>query len=300
MLAQSAAHLGCASVVLERGRDIPAASVSMLTIVGDGNDPRALAQLARQVDTVTLENEFVDADSLIALEQSGVPLWPASSTVRVIQDKLRRREALSAANLPVPRFAAAPDKASVATLGASLACLKATLHFPVDWFLLRDAARTLMKATVLIRREGLKQRMPQKPLRFLSDMNKLAMAMSANARRSDAKKKRKRTLRQMKALEKKIAGQAKAHRNLLAAHWAEAELSEQQAQLIIARIDNILTQLPPRSRRRTNASSGSARWPTRTRSSASTKRTWRCSSGARPEPTSSLAINYGSARRRRA
>ncbi len=120
MLAQSAAQLGCACVVLERGRDIPAASVSSQTIVGDGNDPRALAQLGWQVDTVTLENEFVDADSLIALEQSGVPLWPASSTVRLIQDKLRQREALSAANLPVPRFAAAPDKASVATLGASL------------------------------------------------------------------------------------------------------------------------------------------------------------------------------------
>lgn len=120
MLAQGAAQLGCASVVLERGCDIPAASVSMQTIVGDGNDPRALAQLGWQVDAVTLENEFVDADSLVALEQSGVPLWPASSTVRVIQDKLRQREALAAANLPVPHFAAAPDKASVATLGASL------------------------------------------------------------------------------------------------------------------------------------------------------------------------------------
>ena len=30
-------------------------------------------------------------------------------------------------------------------------CLKANIHFPVDWVLLRDIARTLMKATVLIR-----------------------------------------------------------------------------------------------------------------------------------------------------
>ncbi|MGH7959339.1 MAG: hypothetical protein ACREH8_20345 [Opitutaceae bacterium] len=123
-------------------------------------------------------------------------------------------------------------------------CLKATLHFPVDWVLLRDAARTLMKATVLIRREDLKQRMPQEPLRFLSDMNKLAMAMSANRRRPDAKQQRKRTLRQRKALEKKIARHARAHRERLAAHWAETELSEQQAQAIIARIDHILVQLP--------------------------------------------------------
>ena len=32
-------------------------------------------------------------------------------------------------------------------------CVKLNIHFPVDWVLLRDAARTLMKATTLIRNE---------------------------------------------------------------------------------------------------------------------------------------------------
>ena len=123
-------------------------------------------------------------------------------------------------------------------------CLKANIHFPVDWVLLRDGTRTLMKATVLIRREGLKQRMPQEPLQFLSAMNKLALAMSANARRPDAKKQRKRTLRLMKALERKSMRHAAAHRDLLAQHWAETELSEKQTPVILARIDNVLTQLP--------------------------------------------------------
>lgn len=123
-------------------------------------------------------------------------------------------------------------------------CLKANIHFPVDWVLLRDAARTLMKATTLIRRAGLKQRMPQEPLGFLSDMNKLTMAMSAGSRRPDAKKRRKRTLRQMKALENKIARHARAHRERLAQHWTQTELSEKQAQVILRRIDNVLTQLP--------------------------------------------------------
>ena len=35
-------------------------------------------------------------------------------------------------------------------------CLKANIHFPVDWVLLRDGVRTLMKATLLIRNAGLK------------------------------------------------------------------------------------------------------------------------------------------------
>jgi len=38
-------------------------------------------------------------------------------------------------------------------------CLKANIHFPVDWVLLRDGVRTLMKATELIRKAGLKGRM---------------------------------------------------------------------------------------------------------------------------------------------
>lgn len=123
-------------------------------------------------------------------------------------------------------------------------CLKANIHFPVDWVLLRDVARTLMKATVIIRREGLKQRMPQEPLSFLSAMNKLGMAMSAQRGRADSKKQRKRVLRQMKALEKKIARHAQSHRDLLAVHWQETELSEKRAQVIIARIDGVMAQLP--------------------------------------------------------
>ena len=40
--------------------------------------------------------------------------------------------------------------------------VKANIHFPVDWVLLVDAVRTLMKATTLIRREGLKIRMGER------------------------------------------------------------------------------------------------------------------------------------------
>ncbi len=123
-------------------------------------------------------------------------------------------------------------------------CLKANIHFPVDWVLLRDATRTLVKATVLIRRAGLKQRMPQEPLQFLSAMNKLAMATSAQRSQPESKKRRKAILRQMKALQKKVTGHAKSHRDLLATHWAETELTEKQAQVMLQRIDNVLAQLP--------------------------------------------------------
>jgi len=83
------------------------------TIIGDWDNPDSLLKLGALADVITLENEFVDADSLAALEQSGHSLWPTSSTVRVVQDKLFQKRALADAGLPVPQFGPAPDKASV-------------------------------------------------------------------------------------------------------------------------------------------------------------------------------------------
>ena len=169
--------------------------------------------------------------------------WVSEETMTQIHLKLVT-QAVTPAGSATPQPLNLTEPVDAAEVFFDSTCLKANIHFPVDWVLLRDIARTLMKATVLIRREGLKQRMPQEPLRFLGNMNKLTMAMSANRRQPDAKKRRKQVLRQMKALEKKIERHARAHRDLLAAHWAETALSEKQAQAIIQRIDGILTQLP--------------------------------------------------------
>ena len=49
-----------------------------------------------------------------------------------------------------------------------------------------DAVRTLMKATVIIRGAGLKVRMPQEPLAFLTDINALCMQMAAQRRRPES------------------------------------------------------------------------------------------------------------------
>ena len=65
-------------------------------------------------------------------------------------------------------------------------CVKLHIHFPVDWVLLRDAARTLMKATILIRKRSLKVRM-EEPEEFLKRMNQLCMKMSGMHRRSPAR-----------------------------------------------------------------------------------------------------------------
>ena len=122
-------------------------------------------------------------------------------------------------------------------------CVQLHIHFPVDWVLLRDAARTLLKATMLIRQRGLKARM-EEPAAFLKRMNKLCMKMTQARRKKDSRRLRKAVLREMKKLNKIIAAHARRHRELLAQHWQETDLKQGEAQQILARIDRILERLP--------------------------------------------------------
>ena len=111
-------------------------------------------------------------------------------------------------------------------------CLKADIHFPVDWVLLRDGVRTLMKATLLIRKAGLRCRM-EAPEEFLRRMNRLSIEMTQQARRSGHKKGRKRVLRQMKRLVGVVRSHARRHRQLLDEKWMTTQLSRGQVEQIL-------------------------------------------------------------------
>ena len=97
------------------------------------------------------------------------------------------------------------------------ACVKLHIHFPVDWVLLRDAARTLLKATILIRKRNLKVRM-EEPEEFLKRMNRLCMKMTHARRQKDAKRAREGVPREMKKRSGIIAARAERHRKLLREH----------------------------------------------------------------------------------
>jgi 5-(carboxyamino)imidazole ribonucleotide synthase len=104
MLCVAAAQLGIQTVTVERKQDCPAAGVSHLHQIGDWNDPAVLRQLSNHADVVTLENEFVNAETLAILETENVRILPSAECLRTIQDKLIQKEALKAASLPTPRF----------------------------------------------------------------------------------------------------------------------------------------------------------------------------------------------------
>jgi hypothetical protein len=122
-------------------------------------------------------------------------------------------------------------------------CVKANIHFPVDWVLLRDGVRTLMKATLLIRAQGLKGRM-EAPEEFLRRINRLSIEMTQQRRQKESKKGRKRVLREMKKLVKRVQAHAQRHRELLDQNWEQTEWTRAQAEQVLGRLNRVLELLP--------------------------------------------------------
>ncbi len=122
-------------------------------------------------------------------------------------------------------------------------CVETNIHFPVDWVLLGDAVRTLMKATRVIRAHGLKHRM-EAPETFLKEMNRLSIQMTHARRAKESKKQRKKTLRLMKQQVKVVAAHARRHRELLDKEWSQTDWTRKQAEQVMGRIDSVLTLLP--------------------------------------------------------
>jgi 5-(carboxyamino)imidazole ribonucleotide synthase len=113
MTAMAALPLGCEVIVLEKNPSSPAARLSPDSIVGDWNDPATMLKFAERCDVISLENEFVDATALAALEKAGHKVFPSAACIAVTQDKLTQKQTLQIAGLAVPKFCAVNSPAQV-------------------------------------------------------------------------------------------------------------------------------------------------------------------------------------------
>jgi len=165
--------------------------------------------------------------------------WLPVETLRPIIEQL-----ILAAHQPTgPAALALVHSLELDAVWLDTTCLKTNIHFPVDWVLLGDAVRTLMKATRLIRAHGLKQRMAA-PVDFLKAMNRLSLQMTHARRARDSQKQRKKILRLMKQQVKVVAGHARRHRALLDQEWQQTDWTRPQAEQVLRRMDGVLVLLP--------------------------------------------------------
>jgi len=162
--------------------------------------------------------------------------WPEEQVHRVIEQVLLQ-------GAGAPDRLALPEPLDLESAFLDTTCIAANIHYPVDWVLLRDATRTLMKAVQLIRDQGLKHRM-EEPKSFVRRINQLCIQMTHATRRDERRRQRKKTLRQMDRVVGVVRHHARRYRDLLAEHWAKTQWTQPQAQQVLRRMDRVLGQLP--------------------------------------------------------
>ena len=131
----------------------------------------------------------------------------------------------------------------LSTMFMDTSCVKANIHFPVDWVLLRDGVQSLMQSVELIRAHGLKTRISE-PQQFFTKINRLSMEMTHTRRKKNSNKERKRVLRQMKKLVVVVRGHARRYRTLLDENWEATDWTRRQAEQVLKRIDSVMEALP--------------------------------------------------------
>src|SRR5689334_22889751 len=104
MMMPPAVRLGIEVHALDRAAGSPAALAGAREAVGDWNDIPTLLRFAEGLDVITLDHEFVDAQALRALEQSGYVVRPGWKTLALIQDKLVQKQTLEEAGIRVAPF----------------------------------------------------------------------------------------------------------------------------------------------------------------------------------------------------
>ncbi len=145
-----------------------------------------------------------------------------------------------------PRQLHLPEALDLESAFLDTTCLKTNIHYPVDWVLLRDATRTLMKAVSLIRDQGLKHRM-EEPESFRRRINTLCIQMAQAGKRQDrqaGQRQRKRTLRQMDRVVGTVRNHARRYRELLDQQWQKTQWTRPQTEQVLGRMDQVLKQLP--------------------------------------------------------
>jgi 5-(carboxyamino)imidazole ribonucleotide synthase len=105
MFTLAARRMGYRVKVLSPDRDSPTGQVADLEMVAPYDDLDAVRELASQVSVLTFEFENVPA-ATVAAAAALCPVRPRGEVLHVSQERLREKEFLRSAGLPVPEFAA--------------------------------------------------------------------------------------------------------------------------------------------------------------------------------------------------
>ena len=162
---------------------------------------------------------------------------PEEEMREVINGLLRKAGAATSDGKQVLDLEAPLD---LSTMFMDTTCLKANIHFPVDWVLLR-AEQEPDASVELVRSHGLKSRMCE-PQEFITKINRLSMEMTHTRRRKMATKSAAGVARDE---EDRDSGARPCPALLHAARWnGKPLIGSPQAEQVLKRIKSIIEALP--------------------------------------------------------
>ncbi len=104
MLTLAAKKMGFTVIVTDPTPHSPAGQVADEEITGGYKDETTTRNLAKKVDVITIDAEFVNDEVLAQLVKEGIPVHPSPQTIQIIKDKLHQKEFLKKNGIPTAEF----------------------------------------------------------------------------------------------------------------------------------------------------------------------------------------------------
>jgi 5-(carboxyamino)imidazole ribonucleotide synthase len=104
MMTQEAKKLGFDIVVLDPTPNCPAAQIGSKQIVGTFYDADKLRELVEKSHVTTYDIEHINTEALQGLVDEGHKIHPFPHVLKIIQDKLKQKDVLAEAGVPVPKY----------------------------------------------------------------------------------------------------------------------------------------------------------------------------------------------------
>ncbi|HYF01927.1 MAG TPA: 5-(carboxyamino)imidazole ribonucleotide synthase [Patescibacteria group bacterium] len=104
MTAQAAYRMGLRVAIIEHAENSPAGMMTKLDFPKGWSDDPSLDEFIKVSDIVTLENEFIDGETLQIIAEKR-QVYPMPQTMLLVQDKLTQKETFLKAGIPMAEFA---------------------------------------------------------------------------------------------------------------------------------------------------------------------------------------------------
>ena len=104
MLLQAAANYTVETFVMEKDEECPAAHLCHHFVPGDIQDFDDVYNFGKHLDALTIEIEAVNVDALEKLENEGVKVFPNTSAIRTIKNKILQKQFYKQFQIPSPDF----------------------------------------------------------------------------------------------------------------------------------------------------------------------------------------------------